>query len=126
MHYSSINIHLCDHLNGASVASQVSDELQRVPIEKNIRKGVIYTHDENEELRLVEAIVADYKKELSYKVYSLVSNEMILDGMYETEFHYQVRDMKTGERLNANKKKYKKELKKLEKQLEKSLNSLIR
>ena len=124
--YTSINVHLDQHENGSSVADQVCDELHRVPIEKNKRKGIIYTHDENEELRLVEAVVSDYKKELSYKVYALVSNELILNGMFETEFNYQVIDMTNGKRMNANKKKYKKELKKVEKQLMKSLNSLVR
>ena len=124
--YTSINVYLEDHDSGDTISDQVCSELQAWPKKKNKRNAVVYTHDENEEIRLVEAFTSDYKKDLVYKVSALVSNQLLLRGRFNIEIEYQVIDMNTQERKNPNKKKYRKRLKKVEKRLMDSLNSLTR
>lgn len=104
--YTSINVYLEEHDSGEMISDQVCSELQALPIKKNKRSAVVYTHDENEEIRLVEAHTSDYKKDPVYKVSALASNKLLLKGIFNIEINYQVMDMNSQEKKNANKRNY--------------------
>ena len=106
MQYSSINVYLEEHDSCDSIQKQVITELKILPIRKEKRSYVVYTHDENEEIRLVEAFITNYKKELVYNVSALVDNELILNGDFEVELEYKVYDVTNGKQKNPHKKKH--------------------
>ena len=126
MEYTSINVYLEEHDSGESISEQVCTELKILPIHNDQRKYLVFTHDEHEELRLVESFISDYKKDLVFKASALVNNELLLKGRFNIEIDYRVVDMNTQKKKNPNKKRYKKELKKCEKRLIRTLNSLTR
>ena len=66
--YTSINIFLDEHDSCESVADQVCKDLKPIPIKKDERSYSVYTHDQHEEIRLVESFVSNYKENL-YIVY---------------------------------------------------------
>ena len=48
--YTSINIFLDEHDSCESLADQVIKELKSIPIKKDDRSYIVYTHDEHEEI----------------------------------------------------------------------------
>ena len=108
------------------MADQVCKELKSIPIKKDERSYIAYTHDEHEEIRLVESFVSNYKDNLVYRVSAIVNNQLLLNGRFNIEIDCQVVNMKNQKKKDPNKKKYRKTLKKVEKRLMQSLNSLTR